>query len=557
MYHEYPYTTYFHDIDKMCKHCHGPKYRLEVVNDYLKLIDDHNNVISAVKISYAEKALLDADGNPIKAYIIEGSTDGDKLVLTHGDGTITSLTIPYAEKAEHDIDGKDLMDYVYAISVSGDNIRVKKGDGNAYELTVPYAVKASTDVQGKEIRTYAANIIVDGNNVVLKDADGRELDRITVRYAETANADSDGNVIKESYAASMNQTERKLQLVSKSGVVLDEEVIDYAVHAKSDINDVDFRSGYGASLVPKEKTIELDAPDGTKLSRITVPFATLSTDATNAFENVEVVGDKIVFTTKGGVNYEVTAPYAVKASKDDKSNDIASTYFAGVANDQDTGMISFLDANGEVIATLLPTVTRATFDSYGNEIGDYINKIEADNQSDYVIITHGNGQVESVQIQYSVKAWKDSLGQPIQNTYVTDITFEYNEDEGRYEMVLWNGDIPKAEIGRVVVIADRARADKNGRDLTTYIGNVEADEYHIDIVNGADEIVNKISCDVKLESTQERVNTVHDRNVPTTFSYDSTDKALVITPGTALTTDSMLLVQSTRVKSVTFNNEEV
>ena len=524
MYHEYPYTTYFHDIDKMCKHCHGPKYRLEVVNDYLKLIDDHNHVISSVQISYAEKALLDAEGRPIKAYIIDGSTDGSKLILSHGDGSVTSLTIPYAEKAEHDLEGKDLMDYLYAISVSGDSIRVKKGNGDAYEITVPYAVKASTDTQGKEIRTYAAHLIVDGDNLVLKDADGEELDRITVRFAERAMADSDNNVIKESYAASMNQTERKLQLVSKSGVVLDEEIIDYAVHAKSDTNNVDFISGYGASLKANTRTIELDAHDGSKLSQITVPFATLATDATNAIQSAEVVGDKIIFTTKGGTTFEITAPYAEKANKDAKSNTIDSTYFAGVSNDQDTGTISFLDANGDVIATLIPTVTRATYDSYGNEIGDYIKKMVADNQSDYVILTHGNGQVESMQIQYSVKAWKDSLGQPIQNTYVTDITFEYNEDEGRYEMILWNGDIPKAEIGRVVVIADRARADKNGRDITTYIGNVEADSGHIDIVDGTDTVVGRITAAVDIVTVE--ANTV------SSWTYDTTEKALVWQPGT-------------------------
>ena len=46
MYHEYPYTTYFHDIDKMCNACNKAGYRLEVSGDYLKLIDEKGNVIN-------------------------------------------------------------------------------------------------------------------------------------------------------------------------------------------------------------------------------------------------------------------------------------------------------------------------------------------------------------------------------------------------------------------------------------------------------------------------------------------------------------------------------
>ena len=54
MYHEYPYTTYFHDIDKMCKCLRQIGYRLEVDANALKLVDSQGNVISTVTISYAE-----------------------------------------------------------------------------------------------------------------------------------------------------------------------------------------------------------------------------------------------------------------------------------------------------------------------------------------------------------------------------------------------------------------------------------------------------------------------------------------------------------------------
>lgn len=559
MFHEYPYSLYYSDIDKMCNACHKAGYHLEVKGDYLRLLDSKNNVVSNVKISFSERALMDSDGHAINSYIISGSTDADALVLERGDGTTIHLVIPFATKSEKDVLNKNITSYAYKIQVSGDKIQIVNGDSTVYEIICPFSIKAENDKNNKPIDTYACQLEVDGRELVLRDSLDRELSRLTVHFSETAEADINNEAFLHTYGSRIETGDTTVKLIAKDGNILSETVVKYSISSSKDTDGNAFLHDYAEKLVVDgdNKRIGVEAHDGTRLSTITVPFSTESTDAENAIETVQVIGDNIVFTTYGGVNYSIQAPYAIKCRMDDNSNIIKSTYVASVSNDEETGTISFLNAVGEVIATLTPTVLKANRDSYNNLIADYLKSIVVDNKSNYVIVTHGTGDTDSLIINYSNHAWKDSLNQPIQNTYVTDITFEYNEDQGRYEMILWNGDIPKAEIGRVVVVADRACADKNGRDLTTYIGNVEADGDHIDVVNGNDEIVNKISCSVSLNVSTKTANTVNAVNIPTAFSYNASEKALVITPGTSLTTESTLLVDDVTVNDVTFNNEEV
>ncbi len=449
MYHEYPYTTYFHDIDKMCECVKKVGYRLEVSGDYLKLVDSKGNVISNVQISYAEKALTDVDGKAIRSYIFSASTGETTIAFQKGDGSVTTLTIPFATKAKEDTLGKDLTAYAYALSVVGDKLAVTKGDGTTYELTVPYAIKASTDENGKDITTYAATMAVDGNNIVLNDSEGRELARLTAPYALKALGDADGDEISSTYAASLEAGVATITLRSKDGDVLSTITVPFATHAAQDTDGNSFLHDYAERLVidGDDKRIGVEAHDGTRLATITVPFATEATHAANAIETVAVVGDQLVLTTYGGTSYSVTAPYAVKAQKDDNGNTIKTTYIANVDNDPNTGAIRFYDAVGNTIATLTPTVTRATQDSLGNTIADYIKAVVADPQSDYVVFTHGDGDTDSITVPYSLRAWKDSLGQPIQNTYLTLITIEPDEDDPTImDLVGWNGDIPRAKL---------------------------------------------------------------------------------------------------------------
>ena len=449
MYHEYPYTTYFHDIDKMCNACNKAGYRLEVSGDYLKLIDEKGNVISNVKISYAEKALTDVDGTPIRAYIVSAAAGESTLVFQHGDDSVTTITVPYATKAKEDVYGVDLASYLKTVQVSGDKIHFTNGDGTSYELTMPYAIKASTDENGKQIDTYAATLATDGNELVLKDSQNRELARLTVNYALRALADDDGDVIDATYGHNITKGTTTIGLRAKDGTLLNEITVPYSTKALTDNEGNKFISDYADKIVVDGdgKRIGVEAHDGTRLATITVPFATLATDATNAIDNVQIVGDQLIFTTHGGVNYSITVPYAVKAQKDDNGNTIKTTYIANVDNDAKTGALRFYDALGNVIVTLTPTVTQATEDNLGNVISDYIKAVVADPQSDYVVFTHGDGDTDSITVPYSLRAWKDSLGQPIQNTYLTLVTIEPDENDPTVmDLVGWNGDIPRAKL---------------------------------------------------------------------------------------------------------------
>ena len=431
-------------------------------------------------IHYAETALQDVDGKAIKGYIFNASTDTDELVFTKGDGTTFSLTIPYATKAEKDKLNKDLTSYVYEVQTSGNKIQIVKGDSTVTEITVPFATKALTDTNGKDIKTYAATMTVDGDNIVLKDSTGAELARLTAPYALKAFSDDDGDTFTTTYAATLEAGTTTVILKAKDGNTLSTITVPYATKASTDTNGNNFLNDYAETIVVDGdgKRVGLEAHDGTRLATITVPFATLATDATNAVETISVVGDQLVFTTYGGQAYSITAPYAVKAQKDDAGNTIKSTYIASVTNDAQTGKLTFKDALGQTIVELTPTVSKATYDSYNNIIADYVKTILASASSDYVTVTHGDGDTEQITINYATHAWKDTNENVIKNTYIKRLACVEDVNDGHYKLVAYNGDNPEAELFRIELIAyeaQRAIGDKNGVDITTYVHDVTID----------------------------------------------------------------------------------
>lgn len=506
MYHEYPYTTYYDDIDKMCKCCKAAKVHLDTHGDYLRLINDKDGaVISAVKVTYADTALEDVEGRPIKTYLIQAGTNGTSLVFTHGDGTLTSFEVPYAQTAAKDVQNKNLLDYVYGISISGDKVRITNGDSTVYELTIPFATKAATDVEGKDLTTYAATLTVDGRELVLSDSKGRELSRITVPYAVKAKEDVDGDDIKSTYGTQLTTGATTVSLLAKDGTVLNTITVPYATTSLKDTDGNLFLSDYAEKIVVDAdgKRIGVEAHDGTRLATITVPFATLATDATNAIENVQVSGDSIIFTTYGGQTFSITAPYAVKAQKDDQGNTIKSTYFAGVSNDTDAGTITFYDALGNELATIHNgVITHAIYDNYDNALADYIKAIGTKVDSDYVTATHGNGTVDSIKINYAEHAYMDTNNNVIKNTYVKRLAIVKDSDDGKWKLLAFNGDNPEALIYALEIIAERAEKDINGRELTTYIGEVSVNETNnISVKDGEDNVVNTIGGEVTTTPT--------------------------------------------------------
>lgn len=486
MFHEFPYTNFSEmNLDWlvcMCKKNEG--LHLAIVGDTLRLLNKDNEVISNVTISYAEKALNDVDGRPIKSYIISAGVAGDTIVFTKGDQTVTSITIPYAEKAKYDIYNNELTDYVLNVQTAGNKIRVTKGDQSIAEFTVPFAVSAQEDDAGNAIQTYACDITVDGQTVQLRDRAGRVLNTITVPYATAA-----GTAAEALHANDADHA----------------DLADEATHA-----------------------VDADAAD----------YALLSTDATNAIESVVITGDQVKFTTYGGVETTLTIPFATKAQKDDIGNVIKTTYVAGVSTNAGTGEISFLDALGNVITSIIPQVEIAKKDTYNNLIADYIKEIIVSSNSNYVTVVHGTGATDSIIINYAEHALNDINDQAIHNTYITYLECIEDVDDGHYKIVAYDGDTPKAELFRFEVIAYMAQCDINGKELTTYIADVDINANNNPIfLDGNGNQIAGISGSVSHTPAGTVTVTLTSGTLPNT-SYDAGTQTLTFNAGAFPTVDS-------------------
>ena len=450
MVHDYPYTDHSCSMGCFMGMCHKAGVKLAFVGDMLQLLDKNNFVLSSVKIDVATTAIKDEDGNYIRAYIIDAGTREDTVVLTKGNGDEIVITVPYAEKARYDMNGHELNDYVIGLSTAGDKLVVTRGDNVTYELTIPYATKALQDVNEKYLTTYAASLEVSGNDLILRDGMGTIINQITVHYAERATSDENGNNIRETYANDLQVGTTTVKLISKAGDLLSEITVPYATSSLKDTDGNLFLHDYAETLVVDNdgKRLDLLAHDGTLLSAVTVPFSTLSTDATNALERVEVVGDQIVFTTYGGVVTRITVPYAIRALNDGESNEIAETYVHNVIQDAVTGEISFYDAKGNVLCSFTPNCRIAMYDDANNYLQDYIKTLVFDNQSKYLIATHGSGVADSIRIDYATAAWTDDINNIIKNVYVKTLFIE-EDNEGRWNLVALNGE--GSEIHRLIL----------------------------------------------------------------------------------------------------------
>lgn len=437
MFQKYPYTDY-HELNldyimKLARESMG--LHLDVSGNELLLKNDLNETLSHVVIAYADKALYDNEGNEISAYIINAGRDGRAIAFTKGNGDVVSVALP--DDAIYDKNGKEITSYIAKVDVAGNKLRVTDGDGSAYTFTCPYSTsagKATTDDNGKNLTTYVADINVSGSDIVVKDGEGNVLRTFTVAYAtnttnaEKATKDGDGDVIK---------------------------------------------STYGAELIVDGTKIGLEAKDGTTLNKITVPFATLATDATNAIESVTVTGNQLQFRTFGGVVTNITVPYALKATNDGANNEIIKSYVADVTNDALTGKITFLAKDGSTIAELIPTVDSAVHDSYDNLIADFVKTIAVSAGSDYVTVTHGTGTTDTLLIDYANRAWKDTNGNIIKNVYLKSLECLPDSDTGHYVLVGYNGE--NSEILRIEIyayMAQRAIGDEDGNSIkSSYVAS--------------------------------------------------------------------------------------
>lgn len=325
---------------------------------------------------------------------------------------------------------------------------------NKYPYTDFHAV--NLDYILKLVRENAGlHLEESGNQILLKTADNTIVSAITAPYA--ASAGSANTASSASYASSAGSAASATYATSAGSAATATNATNAANATKAD-----FATSAGSATSADSATYATTAGSATNATNAVnaqnAAYAETTGNvehADNAIESVTLQGDKVRFTTYGGTVTDITIPFATKAQKDDLGNIIKSTYIANVVDDN--GTLKFQDATGATIVSLIPSVTQAVTDSYGNMIADYVKSVSVESGSDYVTIDHGTGTAETLQIPYSDKAWKDTNGNVIKNTYVKRLEIITDPNDGHKKLIAYNGDNPEAELFRIPVEAYKAQ----------------------------------------------------------------------------------------------------
>ena len=325
---------------------------------------------------------------------------------------------------------------------------------NKYPYTDFHSV--NLDYILKVVRENAGlHLEISGNQLLLKTADNTIISAITIPYATEAG--SANTAVSAGYASQAGSA-ASATYAATAGSATTATNATNATHAAS--ADTATSAAAAASATNADHATAADtATYATSAgSAATADYATStgSVDhAQKAIETITISGNTVRFTTYDGTNYDITIPYAVKAQKDDLGNDIKSTYFASVIDDN--GTLKFKDAEGNVIASLTPVNAQASEDDYGNTIANYIKALSVSSNSNYVTVEHGTGTVDTITIHYSDTAWKDTNGNVIKNTYIKRLEIVTDPDDGHKKLVAYNGDTPEAELFRFEIEAYSAQ----------------------------------------------------------------------------------------------------
>ena len=325
---------------------------------------------------------------------------------------------------------------------------------NKYPYTDFHAV--NLDYILKLVRENAGlHLEESGNQILLKTADNTIVSAITAPYA--ASAGSANTASSASYASTAGSAS-SAGYATNAGTAAAATNATNAVNATHAVTADSATSAASATTAATaaEATHAATASEATHAASADYATTTGNVEhADNAIETVSIQGDKVRFTTYDGTSTDITIPFATKAQKDDLGNIIKSTYIADVVDNN--GQLKFNDAEGNTIKALTPSVTQAVTDSYGNTIANYVKSVSVESGSDYVKIDHGTGTAETLKIPYSDKAWKDTNGNVIKNTYVKRLEIITDENDGQKKLVAYNGDNPEAELFRFPVEAYRAQ----------------------------------------------------------------------------------------------------
>lgn len=305
---------------------------------------------------------------------------------------------------------------------------------------------------------------ISGNQIILKTADNTIVSAITAPYAASAGS---ANTASSAGYASTAGSASSAGYATNAGTAAAATNATNAVNANHAVTADSATSADSATTAATaaEATHAATASEATHAASADYATTTGNVEhALKAFESVAQSGTNLVFTKGDQTTVSISAPYALRASTDGLYNKISSTYVANVVDNN--GTLEFKNAQGNTIVSLIPSVTQAVTDSYGNTIADYVKSVSVESGSDYVTIDHGTGTAETLQIPYSDKAWKDTNGNVIKNTYVKRLEIITDANDGQKKLVAYNGDNPEAELFRIPVEAYRAQVADNATHAT-------------------------------------------------------------------------------------------
>ena len=296
---------------------------------------------------------------------------------------------------------------------------------------------------------------VSGNQLLMKTADNTIISAVTIPYATEAGSASTAN--SAAYASSAGSAASATYAASAGSATTATNATN-ATHAASADIATSATSATSATNADHATAADTATYATSAGSAASADYATTTGSvehAEKAIETVSLNGNYFRFVTHDGTVYEIAAPYAVKASRDASANYITQTYFADVIDD--SGVLKFKNAQGDVIKSLTPSIAQAQTDSYGNTIADYIKSISVSSNSDYVTVDHGTGTADTLTIHYSETAWKDTNDNVIKNTYIKRLEIITDPNDGHKKLVAYNGDNPEAELFRFEIEAYSAQ----------------------------------------------------------------------------------------------------
>lgn len=292
---------------------------------------------------------------------------------------------------------------------------------------------------------------ISGNQLILKTADNTIISAVTIPYATEAGS---ANTASSAGYASTAGSASSAGYATTAGSAATATNATNAVNAQSAAT-ADYATTAGSAVsagIATTATNATNAQNAVKAQTAEYAETTGNVEhALNAFEKVEADGNNLKFTKGDNTTSHIQAPFASKAYRDNSNNIISTTYVANVVDNN--GVLEFKNALGNTIVSLIPSVTQAVTDSYGNTIADYIKEITVSGDSNYVTIDHGTGTSDTITIPYSDKAWKDTNGNVIKNTYIKRLEIVTDPNDGHKKLVAYNGDTPEAELFRIPVEA--------------------------------------------------------------------------------------------------------